>query len=113
MITWKFDELEVYFKSKAENLTRDISKMAYANDVKQTSKITIIDGPVNQFISTDSASVDGDTSAVPLSTIPMGARKTKTTKQEASELPTVPSDVDNAVAESDILGTTNSDSDPS
>ena len=69
MITWKFDELEVYFKSKAENLKRDISKMAYANDVKQTAKITIIDGPTNQFISTDNASIDGDTSSISQPTI--------------------------------------------
>jgi len=111
MITWKFDELEVYFQSKVENLTRDVSKMAYANGVKQTAKITIIDGPTNQFISTDTASIDGDTSTIPQSTVPVDVKKTKTRKQETSELSAVSSDVDDAVTESNSLDTTSSDSD--
>jgi hypothetical protein len=86
MITWKFEELDVYFQSKAENLQRDISKMAYANGVKQTAKITIIDGPANQFISTDSTSSDGDASTNTQSTVPVGTKKTRTRKQETDGL---------------------------
>jgi hypothetical protein len=113
MIKWKFNDLEVYFESKTENLQRDISKMAYANNIKQTSEITIIDGPVTQFISPDTFSIYGDTASISQPTVSVGAKKVKTTKSETNELPTVPSNVDNVVAEPDTLESTDSDSNTS
>lgn len=94
MITWKFDELDIYFKSKAENLTRDISKMAYANGVKQNAKITIIDGPTTQLISPDADSSNGDTDTIPQPTVPVDTKKTKTRKPKADELSALFSNVD-------------------
>jgi hypothetical protein len=113
MITWKFNELEIYFQSKAENLKRDMSKMAYANNIKQNSKITIINGPDNQFISTDNSSSNGDTATIPQPTISMDTKKVKTTKQETNELPSVPSDLDNVAVEPNTLESTSSHSNPS
>lgn len=103
MIKWKFEELDVYFQSTSENLTRDISKMAYANGVKQNAKITIIDGPTNQFMPTDTNSSDGDTSTIPQSTLPVDAKSTKTRKQKTNELPDLSGDVESTSTSDPIL----------
>ena len=113
MIKWKFNDLEVYFESKTENLQRDISKMAYANNIKQTSEITIIDGPVNQFISPDTFSIYGDTASISQPTVSVGAKKVKTTKSETYGLSSVPSHLDDVVAEPDTLESADSDSNTS
>jgi len=113
MIKWKFNELEVYFESKPENLKRDISKMAYANNLKQKAEITIIDGPVTQFISPDTFSIYGDATSIPQSTVSVDTKKTKVRKSETNELPTVSFDMDNVVAESGALESTDSDSNSS
>jgi hypothetical protein len=103
MIKWKFKDLEVYFESKTENLQRDISKMAYANGVKQTAKITIIDGPTTQFISTDTDSINGDTSTIPQPTVSVDAESTKVTEQKTDELPDLSGDVESIATTDPIL----------
>lgn len=103
MITWKFDELDIYFQSKTENLQRDVSKMAYANGVSQTAKITIIDGAINQFISTDSSSSDGDASTSTQSAVPVGTKKGKARKQETDGLSNLHGDVESIATATPIL----------
>lgn len=113
MIKWKFKDLDIYFESKGENLARDISKMAYANGIKEKSEIIIIDGPTNQFISTDNSSSNGDTATIPQPTVPVGTKKTKVRKSETNGLPSVSSNLDNVAVEPSTLGSTDSDSNPS
>jgi hypothetical protein len=103
MITWKFEELDVYFQSKGENLSRDISKMAYANGVKQNANIIIIDGPITQFMPTDTDSVDGDTSTISQPTVSVDAKKAEATKQETNELPDLFGDVESTSTSDPIL----------
>jgi hypothetical protein len=105
MITWKFEELPVTFKSKQANLIRDISKMAHANHIDPSSKITIIDinGDTNKHLPTDDLGSNGDTSSVLQPTVPVGTKKVKAGKSEADVLPTVPGDVDNVDIEPELL----------
>jgi hypothetical protein len=87
--------------------------MAYANNLKQKAEITIIDGPVTQFISPDTFSIYGDATSIPQSTVSVDTKKTKVRKSETNELPTVFVDMDNVVAESGALESTDSDSNSS
>ena len=105
MITWKFNELDITFKSKAPNLFRDFSKMAYANGIGQDAEITIINvnGNTNNTFSTDPASISSDTSNVSQSTIPMGSENISYSKSETTELPSMSSNVDNVDPESNDL----------
>ena len=77
------------------------------------SQISIIDGPDNQFISTDNSSSNGDTAFIPQPTVSVDIKKTKVRKSETNELPPVYFDMDNVVAESGTLESTDSDSNSS
>ena len=110
MITWKFEQSGIFFKSSPENLDRDILKMAHANSLPADTKIIILDGNTNNTIPADASSSDGDTSTIPQSTVSVGVKKTKTPKHKTDELPTVSSDLDNATAESDDVASPGDDS---
>ena len=114
MITWKFNELDITFKSKQANLTRDISKMAYANGIQSDAEITIIniDGDTNNNLPTDATGSNGDTSTISQPTVPVGTKKAKTGKPETDVLPTVPGDVDNVDIEPELLDILNSFGNP-
>ena len=103
MITWKFKDLAITFRSTEANLTRDISKMAWANNIAPDAKITILDGNTNNTLPADGSGSDGNPSTVSQPTVPVGAKKTKTTKPKADELSAVPVHVDNADIEPDLL----------
>ena len=103
MITWKFNDLAITFRSTEANLTRDISKMAWANHIEPDAKITILDGNTNNTLPADAPGGDGDPGTVSQPTVPVGAKKAKTTKPKADELPTVPVHMDNADIEPDLL----------
>jgi hypothetical protein len=110
MITWKFENGTIAFKSQPQNLNRDISKMAHANNIGATTKITIIDGNINNTLPADVSGGDGDTSITPQPTVSKRSKKTATSEQEAVQLPTVSGDVDNVNPESDVVEPNNSDS---
>lgn len=103
MITWKFENSPITFKSTEANLNRDISKMAYANQIDPSTKITIIDGTPNNPLPANAPGGDGDTSTIPQPTVSVGAKKTKTSKHKTDELPAVSGNVDDATPSSDIL----------
>jgi hypothetical protein len=103
MITWKFENTPITFKSKEENLDRDISKMRKANFIDPLTQIIILNGTVNKPIFTDAASIDGSTSVIPQSTIPMVSKKTKSAQPKTTELPSMSSNVDNVSAESNPM----------
>lgn len=105
MITWKFKELDITFKSKASNLLRDFSKMAYANRIEQDAEITIINvnGNTNHTLPTDAISGNGNTSPATQSTISADTKDISCPEPEADELPTVFSDMDNADPDLDLL----------
>jgi hypothetical protein len=113
MITWKFNELPITFKSKAPNLIRDISKMAHANHIDPNAEITIINvnGNTNNNNPTDALSSNGDTSTVLQPTVPVGTKKAKAAKPETDVLPSVSGDLDNADIESNSLDTHDSSGD--
>jgi hypothetical protein len=111
MITWKFKELPITFKSTEANLSRDISKMAHANHIDPSSEITIIDGDPNKPLLADDLSSDVDTSTTAQPTVPVVAKKTKTTKHKTNVVPTVSGDVDDADIKSDSLDTHDSSGD--
>ena len=110
MITWKFENGTIAFKSQPENLNRDISKMAHANHIDPTTKITIIDGNTNNTLPADVSGGDGYTSITSQPTVSKRAKKTTTPEQEAVQLPTVSGDVDNVDPKSDVVEPTDSDS---
>ena len=103
MITWKFKDGGITFKSKEENLNRDISKMSYANNIDPSTKIIIINGEPTKPIPTNATRLDGDTSSVQQPTVPVGTKKAKATKKETNELHTVFSDLDDADLDPDPL----------
>lgn len=107
MITWKFKDGSITFKSKEENLNRDISKMAHVNNITHNTKIIIIDGEPTKPIPTNSAGLNGDTSTLLQPTLSVGAKKAKATKKETNELHTVPIDLDNANLDPDLLAALN------
>jgi hypothetical protein len=108
MITWKFNELDITFKSTEANLTRDISKMAWANNIEPDAKITIIDGNTNHNNPTNALSSNGDTSTIPQPTVPVGTKKVKAGKTETNVVQPVPGDVDNVNIEPELLDILNS-----
>jgi hypothetical protein len=103
MITWKFNELPITFKSTEANLIRDISKMAHANHIEPDAKITILDGTTNNNLSADGSGSNGYSCPTAQSTLSVAAKKAKTTKPETDVLPTVPGDLDNADIEPELL----------
>jgi len=104
MITWTFEGLNTFFKSRPENLDRDISKMAYANNIDPETKTIIIDGDTNKPLLTDDLSSDGDTSPATQSALPVDAEELTCPEPEADELPSVFSNLDNADPDLDLLG---------
>jgi hypothetical protein len=110
MITWKFNELDITFKSKAPNLFRDFSKMAYANGIEQDAEITIINvnGNTNHNTLADAFGSNGDTSTIPQPTVPVGTKKVKAGKTETNVVQPVPGDVDNVDIEPELLDILNS-----
>jgi len=104
MITWTFEGLETFFKSRPENLDRDISKMAYANSIDLETKTIIIDGDTNKPLLTDDLSSDGNASPVTQSAISVDTEELTCPEPEADELPTVFSDLDDADPDLDLLG---------
>jgi hypothetical protein len=106
MITWKFEELPVTFKSKQANLIRDISKMAHANHIDPSSKITIIDlyGEPNHTTFADAFGSHGNTATTAQSTLSVDTEEDTPSEQEADELPTVLLDLDDADPDLDLLG---------
>lgn len=112
MITWKFENGTITFRSSPENLNRDIIKMAHANHIDPTTKITIIDGTTNNTLPANASGGDGNPSVGSEPTVPVGAKKTKTKKHKTDELPTVSGDVDNADIEPDLLDLLDSFGDP-
>ena len=103
MITWKFKDGTITFKSKEENLNRDISKMAYANKIDPSTKIIIINGEPTKPIPANAFRLDGDPSSLSQPTVPVGTKKAKATKKETNELHTVSIDLDDADLDSDPL----------
>ena len=106
MITWKFEELPVTFKSKQANLIRDISKMAYANHIDPSSKITIIDinGDTNNIILADAPGSHGNTATTAQSTLSVDSEEDTPSEPEADELSTVLFDLGDADPDLDLLG---------
>lgn len=93
MITWKFENSPVAFKSKEENLERDIFRMRKVNFIDPQTKINIINGTINKPLSADAIGGDGNTSVIPQSTLSVDSTETKTRKSKTSELSSVSSDV--------------------
>lgn len=110
MITWTFEGMEITFRSKPENLVRDIQKMALANKISPETKTRIIDGNVNNTVSPTTPSSDGDTSTTPLETIPVVPTKNKSGKTPV--VSPVPNDLDNTSPSTDVLGLSVTGSDP-
>lgn len=110
MITWTFEGMEIAFRSKPENLARDIQKMALANKISPETKTRIIDGNVNNIVSPATASSDGDTSTTPLETVPVVPTKNKGGKTPV--LSPVPDDLDDTSNSTDVLGLSDPGSDP-
>jgi len=104
MITWTFEGLDTFFKSRPENLERDISKMAYANKLDPKTKTIIIDGDTNNTFLTDDLSSNGNTGTATQSALPVDAEELTCPEPEADELPSVFSDLDNADPDLDLLG---------
>jgi hypothetical protein len=111
MITWKFKELPITFKSTEANLSRDILKMAHANHINPSSLITIIDGDTNNIILADAPGSHGNPSTVSQPTVSVGAKKAKTAKHKTDVVPPVSVDVDDADIKSDSLDTHDSSGD--
>ena len=110
MITWKFENGTIAFKSQPENLNRDILKMAHANHIDPTTKITIIDGTPNNPLPAYVSGGDGYTSTTAQPAVSKRAKKTTTPESEAVQLPTVSGDVDDVNPESDVVEPTGDDS---
>ena len=104
MITWKFKELSITFKSTEANLSRDILKMAHANHIDPSSLITIIDGDTNNIISGDAPGSHGNTATTAQSTLSVDSEEDTPSEPEADELPTVLLDLDDADPDLDLLG---------
>lgn len=104
MITWKFEELPITFKSTEANLSKDISKMAWANNIELDSKITIIDGEPNHTLLADAFGSHGNTSITAQSTLSVDFEEDTPTEQEADELPTVLLDLGYDDPNLDLLG---------
>jgi hypothetical protein len=104
MITWKFNELPITFKSTEAKLSRDILRMAHANHIDPSSLITIIDGDTNHIISGDAPGSHGDTSTATQSAIWVDIEELICPEPEAHELPSVFSDMDDADPDLDLLG---------
>jgi hypothetical protein len=104
MITWTFEGLETFFKSRPENLSRDISKMAYANNLDPETKTIIIDGDTNHTFSTNDLGSNGDSSSATQSALPVDAEELTCPEPETNELPSVFSDMDDADPNLDLLG---------
>jgi hypothetical protein len=68
--------------------------MAKAMKISPDTKVIITDGNTNKSLPTDVASSNGDTSSVLQPAVPVGTKKSKTTKHKTDELPTVSSDLD-------------------
>ncbi len=105
MITWKFNELDITFKSKAPNLIRDISKMGHANHIDPNAEITIINvnGNTNHNNLTDAISSNGDTSTTTQPTISVDTKDLTPSEPEAVQLQPVSGNVDNVDIEPDLL----------
>jgi hypothetical protein len=104
MITWKFEELPVTFKSTEANLSRDISKMAWANNIELDSKITIIDGEPNHTLLADAFGSHSNTATTAQSTISVDLEENTCPEPEADELPTVLLDLGYDDPNLDLLG---------
>jgi hypothetical protein len=103
MITWKFNDLAITFRSTEANLARDISKMAWANNIEPDAKITILDGTTNNNLSADGSGSDGYSCPTAQSTLPKRTKTPTVPEPEAVQLPTVSGDVDDVNPESDLL----------
>ena len=104
MITWKFNELPITFKSTEAKLSRDILRMAHANHIDPSSLITIIDGDTNHIIFADAFGSHGNTATTAQSTLSVDTEEDTPSEQEADELPTVLLDLDDADPDLDLLG---------
>lgn len=103
MITWKFENSPIAFKSTEVNLDRDISKMAHANNIDPTTKIIIIDGTIpNPAVAISDSSVSNSCPTAQ-STLPKRAKKSTASEPEAVQLPSVSGDLDDVNSESDVL----------
>lgn len=107
MITWKFENIDVTFKSQPENFVRDTMKMAHANHLPLETKIIVIDGTPTEPIPTG----DGDTATDPQPTLSKSAKRAKT-KSETSELQSVSGDVVESDPTPDDVEYTNGGFDP-
>jgi len=103
MITWKFKELPITFKSTEANLSRDISKMAHANHIDPSSLITIIDGDTSHLILADAFGSHGSTSSTAQSTLSVDSEDNTPAESETDELRPMFSDVDNAHIDPELL----------
>lgn len=110
MITWKFENCPIAFKSTEANLDRDIPKMAHANHIDPTTKIIIIDGTPNNPLPADVSGGNGNTSSASQSAVSKRSKKTATNKSETVQLPTVSSDLDDVNSESNYVEPTGDDS---
>jgi hypothetical protein len=99
MIKWKFEGTEMYFVSAPQNLDRDISKMAYANSIDPTTKITIINGDVPNPTNSDAVDSNGDPAGSEVPTVSVDAKKTKSRKatDELLDLPGDLADLDHSL----------------
>ena len=111
MITWKFNDLGITFRSTEANLARDISKMAWANNIEPDAKITILDGTTNNNLSADGSGSNGYSCPTAQSTLPKRTKTPTVPEPEAVQLPTVSGDVDDADIKSDSLDTHDSSGD--
>jgi hypothetical protein len=104
MITWKFENSPITFKSTEVNLNRDISKMAHANKLDPSTKIIIIDGTISNPAVAISDSSVSNSCPTAQSTLPKRTKTPTVPEPEAVQLPTVSGDVDDVNPESDLLG---------
>jgi hypothetical protein len=103
MITWKFKNTDVSYKSTPENLSRDIFKMAIANKIHHLTQVEYLNGTNDLNLATLPNSGNGNPSTISQSTIPVVSKKSKVSKSKADELPAVSGDVDHANIEFDYL----------
>ena len=103
MYKWYFEGFDIKFISTEENMERHI--LTQRERLSQPDTKIIIESEytdLNQSPSAGCASCNSNSTPPAQSTVPVGAKKTKT-KSKAVELPGVHSDVDNADPAASVL----------
>ena len=102
LIEWGFANTPTKFITKAEALETTVSKLRNSLNVHPDHEISIYNHAANQPISNDAVSSDSISDASNTPTVPKRAKKTKSV-EETTELLDLPTVLDDADSESDVL----------